>query len=239
MTDLSALELEVATFEERHDGLASQALGKFALVYGDAVVGTYDTEREAIVRGRSQFGYVPILVERITIGDEASPPTDTVVGFGQRRDLAMEPIIWRQIHGALHHFGPVARVTIGMTETDAHAVSRNGAPVPQPISGGALIDTGATFSALDQEVIAELGLQPVGRLDVAGFDATRTQLRYDAQLLFEDGMPLEIVASGTQLRRPSESPIPGYEALLGRDVLAIATLTYDGVEERISLEFRS
>jgi hypothetical protein len=238
MTGPSVLEREATTFEERRAELASQALGKYALVHGDAVAGIYGTEREAIVTGRSQFGYVPILVERITTEDEANPPIDTVVGLGWNGGMAMEPITWHQIHGALHHFGPVARVTIGMTETDANVVRHSGAPVLQPIHGGALIDTGATFSALDHEVIAELGLQPVGRLDVAGFDATYTQLRYDAQLVFEDGMHLEIVASGAQLRRPSESPIPGYEALLGRDVLAIATLTYDGVEERVSLQFR-
>jgi hypothetical protein len=238
MTNPSVLEREATTFEERRAGLATQALGKYALVHGDAVVGIYGTEREAIVSGRGQFGYVPILVERITTEDEANPPTDTVVGLGQHGGISMEPITWHQINGALHHFGPVARVTIGMTENDANIVGHSGAAVPQPIYGGALIDTGATFSALDHEVIAELGLQPVGRLDVAGFDATYTQLRYEAQMVFEDAMPLEIVVSAAQLRRPSESPMPSYEALLGRDVLAIATLTYDGVEERVSLQFR-
>ena len=83
-----------------------------------------------------------------------------------------------------------------------------------------------------------MGLQPVGRLDVVGFDAIHTKLRYDAKLVFEDGMPLEILASGSQLRRPRESPIPGCDALIGRDILASAVLAYDGIHERVTLQFR-
>jgi hypothetical protein len=33
-------------------------------------------------------------------------------------------------------------------------------------------------------------------------------------------------------RRPRESPIPGCDALTGRDILASAVLAYDGIHER-------
>jgi hypothetical protein len=238
MADLSVLAHEIATLEAHRAALVSEALGKYALVYSDEVVAIHDTEREAIADGRGRLGYVPILVERITAEGETNPPTNTVSASDQQGERVMEPISWGAPHGALHHFGPVAMVTIGVTEVDSEAITRSGTAVPDPIRGGALIDTGATFSHFDEEIIAELDLQPVGRLDVAGFDAIHTKLRYEAKLVFEDGMPLEILASAAQLRRPRESPIPGYDALIGRDILASAILTYDGIHERVALHFR-
>jgi hypothetical protein len=149
----------------------------------------------------------------------------------------LPPISWRQPAGALHHFGPATKVTIGMTGSASEAAARDGKAVPAPAPGGALIDTGATFSLLDEQLIAELGLQPVGRIDLASSDAVRTELRYDAELVFEDVMSVEVIASIARLRRPRDSPIPGYDALIGRDALANAIMTYDGIHETITLQF--
>jgi hypothetical protein len=238
MADLRVLEHELVTFDANRAALASEALGRYALVYGDEVVAIHDTEREAIADGRGRFGYVPILVERITAEGEANPPTNAVRTSDKNGERLMQPISWGVPPRALHHFGPVAMVNIGATEADKAAITHSGMAVPEPIRGGALIDTGATFSQIDDEIIAELGLQPVGILDVAGFDVIDTKLRYDVKLVFEDGMLLETLASGSQFRRPPDSPIPGYDALIGRDILASAILTYDGTCGRVSLQFR-
>jgi hypothetical protein len=56
-------------------------------------------------------------------------------------------------------------------------------------------------------------------------------------LTFENGVSLEILASGSQLRQPAGSPIPSYGALIGRDILASAILTYDGIQEKVVFQF--
>lgn len=56
---------ELATFEVHRSELLGPATGKFALVHGRDVVGTYDTERDAIAEGYRRFGNVPFLVKEV------------------------------------------------------------------------------------------------------------------------------------------------------------------------------
>ena len=59
------LDKEVETYKVNRDHLLSTAEGKFVLVHGDKVIGTYDTEGDAIAEGYKQFGNVPFLVRQI------------------------------------------------------------------------------------------------------------------------------------------------------------------------------
>lgn len=59
------LEKEFETYKVHRDQLLSTAEGKFVLVHGDKVIGTYDTEGDAIAEGYKQFGNVPFLVRQI------------------------------------------------------------------------------------------------------------------------------------------------------------------------------
>ena len=56
-------------------------------------------------------------------------------------------------------------------------------------------------------------------------------------MMFEDGISVEIIASNSRLRRPPDSPVPSYDALIGRDILVNAIMTYDGLREMIMLQF--
>lgn len=237
MNSVELLRHEIETFEACRASLGAEAVDKYALVHGDDVVGLFTSEREAIVEGRTQFGYVPILVERVTADGKPNAPqvTVTMLDFGQ--DPSAGTIHWVQPGGALHHFGPVARVSIGVTEIVSEGIERSGGLVPSPVSGNALIDTGASFSALDENVVSALGLQPVGRLDVAGHSETITSLRYDTVLMMDDRIPLEVLVTENRLRRSEGIPVPSYDALIGRDILVGAILTYDGISGRVSLQF--
>jgi predicted aspartyl protease len=235
-----ALQQEIAAFETNRGQLVTKSSNKYVLVHGDEIVAIYESESKAIEDGRSRFGYVPILVERITADTEVGLPTMTAYAPSQHGGDLLAPISWKQsFGGGLHHFGPVAMVTIGVTDADSEAIIRSGAVVPTPIRAGALIDTGSTYSSLDQQFIAQLGLQPVGRIDVSGFDSTITLMRYEAEIVFEDGMHLKIIGSSAQLSRPAESRVPSYQALIGRDVLNSAIFTYDGIHGEVKLQFRT
>ena len=61
----SVLATELETFEAHKVALLAEAKGKFALVHGHEVVGSYDTEGDAIAQGYRQFGNVPFLVKEI------------------------------------------------------------------------------------------------------------------------------------------------------------------------------
>lgn len=61
----SELEKELETFEAHKVELLAKSCGRFALVKGDEVVGTFDTTDDAIQHGYERFGNVPFLVKEI------------------------------------------------------------------------------------------------------------------------------------------------------------------------------
>jgi hypothetical protein len=62
---MTQLAQELATFEREKARLLAQARGKFVLIKGDDVIGTYDTQIDAINEGWRRFGNVPILTKQI------------------------------------------------------------------------------------------------------------------------------------------------------------------------------
>jgi len=121
--------------------------------------------------------------------------------------------------------GPRLVVAVRLPEIWARRLREDGAPVPVPVTGDALIDTGSSVSGLDGSVITRLGLPPV-RSDVITTPTRRSvQLTYPAQMSFSevdfpdltgnDFIELELQAFGVI-------------ALLGRNALARFTLSYDG-----------
>ena len=59
------LEKELATYERHREELVLANEGKFVLIHGDAVAGVWDTYKDALASGYSQFGLEPFLVKRI------------------------------------------------------------------------------------------------------------------------------------------------------------------------------
>jgi hypothetical protein len=63
------LEIELRFFNQHRHELFQAASGKFALVKGEEVLGTFESETEAIRNGYEKLGNVPFLVKRITEAD--------------------------------------------------------------------------------------------------------------------------------------------------------------------------
>ena len=59
------LEEELKTYDTHRDELIGKAEGKFVLIRGGAVLGTYDSKMDAIRQGYQQFGNVPFLVKQV------------------------------------------------------------------------------------------------------------------------------------------------------------------------------
>lgn len=56
---------ELATYEAKKSQLLAEHKGKFALIYGDEVMGVFDSEMNALQAGYEKFGPVPLFIQQI------------------------------------------------------------------------------------------------------------------------------------------------------------------------------
>jgi len=123
--------------------------------------------------------------------------------------------------------GAAISVEIAVPSALAESLAERGEPLPEPRLGQALIDTGASLTAVDEEVLKALGLQPTGQIRLATpCQANVPASIYPVRMSFPkttisvvgDGLAV----AGVTLRHQ------GYVALLGRNFLARAVFTYNG-----------
>ncbi|MDR1367245.1 MAG: hypothetical protein LBJ76_00815 [Candidatus Accumulibacter sp.] len=67
---MGVLDKEVATYNANLSSLLEQQ-GKFVLIKGDEIVGTFDTYGDALKQGYAQFGLDVFLVKRIMLAEHA------------------------------------------------------------------------------------------------------------------------------------------------------------------------
>jgi len=132
----------------------------------------------------------------------------------------------------LRAVGPVLPVQIEIPSILASQLQQAGRTPPEPAEGFALIDTGASASAVDESVIRQLGVQPVGAGRISTPSGTHLQSKYPARFAFPGTTIPGIEFSqlfGAQL---SGQNLPGLRgqllALVGRDILQAFVLIYNG-----------
>ena len=121
--------------------------------------------------------------------------------------------------------GPKIAVEIGVPVVLAEFLERSGLPVPPARKGFALVDTGASITAVDEEVVASLGIQPIGQMKLSTASQSRSAWLYAARLTCTAAAvpvleALDIVGCTLQPQ--------GFIALLGRNFLRKVVLVYDG-----------
>lgn len=67
---MSALDKDLETYREKLPSLLLSE-GKFALVHGGEIVGTFDTYADALAEGYKQFKLEPFLVKQIQAVEQA------------------------------------------------------------------------------------------------------------------------------------------------------------------------
>jgi hypothetical protein len=135
---------------------------------------------------------------------------------------------------ALTQFGPFVDVVISVHRRDATAAAAAGRPVPEPVGGRAIIDTGSSTTAITFETAARLKLDPVGRMQVGtGTDVVRAPT-------FAVSITFPAHSITLDFERAPGLPVgqQGNIAIIGRDVLGRALFSYDGPKGTTSLEFR-
>lgn len=133
---------------------------------------------------------------------------------------------------ALQQRGPVIQVTVSLAQASAQALVQAGKTAPTPVSGLALIDTGATATCIDNAAAATMGL-PV--IDVVSMtSATHANLPCNVH-------PIAIEVAGTKINIEAPRALganlaaQGLLLLIGRDVLQHCNLVYTGLVGTITL----
>lgn len=130
--------------------------------------------------------------------------------------------------------GPTVPVAVSLAQAHIDFLQQKGLPIPPPVPGLGLIDTGATFCSIDETVIQRLGIPPYGSADIIGVAGPSQRLTYPASLSFP-GTPLSSVTfvdfHGADLSKA------GIIAIIGRNVLKGFVLVYNGPGGHVSLSY--
>lgn len=141
----------------------------------------------------------------------------------------------------LLEIGPVLPVQVDIPRKLAELLQSQGQPLPQSVRGLALIDTGATRTAVDEGVVQLLGVQPMGIANVGTAAGMQQQSMYSARLSFP-GTPipgmdfaqiLSVNLSGHAIPQLKDRLI----VLIGRDILAHFVMIYNGTSASVTLAF--
>ncbi len=121
--------------------------------------------------------------------------------------------------------GPRLNVEVHVPQPLATLLSQQGKPIPKPAPGLALIDTGASITAVDDSVITSLGVQPIGVTTVHTPSGSAPQNQYPVRFVFPgSSLPeLSVTQAIGSVLRPQ-----GIVALIGRDALSSVILVYNG-----------
>lgn len=130
--------------------------------------------------------------------------------------------------------GPVINVEISLPQKLAEQWSETEHALPAPHVGIALIDTGASRTCVDRQAIQDLAIPQIGVERVYTPQGSEEQYKYPARISFP-GTPLPAVefssVFGAQLREQ------GLVALIGRDLLSLFVLTYNGPGGFVTLAY--
>jgi hypothetical protein len=147
--------------------------------------------------------------------------------------------------------GPIAMATWRVPQALEMALQKAGRPVPPPIHGGLLIDTGATRTCIADDAAKDLGLTPIGLRTTFGASGPGQLAVYQALLLLSITDPItgDQVTVGSEMQATAivqlnhaghnveRNGVPlRIVGLLGRDFLRHTKLTYDGAAGTVEVQ---
>jgi len=132
----------------------------------------------------------------------------------------------------LHREGPKIKVRIGLPSIMAQQLKQQGKKLPL-IEGEALVDTGASISAVDRQVFQQLAISPIGVVTVRSPTIPQQQNLYPVTFIFPE---LRLTAESTGVIG-SNLLNQGIVALIGRDLLTKFVFIYNGSSGSFTLAF--
>jgi predicted aspartyl protease len=127
--------------------------------------------------------------------------------------------------------GPCVQVSITLADQIASELVKRQEPVPAPVSGMALIDTGAISTCIDEETAKQMQLPIINVVNMASASHPSTKANQYPVKFQIVGIPMffNSTATGAPLK------VQGLIALIGRDLLQHCTMIYNGSLGQISL----
>jgi len=123
--------------------------------------------------------------------------------------------------------GPLLPVAVAVHPILAQQLRGSGATPPAPVGGVGLIDTGASVSAVDSSVVSQLGIPPIGTINVGTAGGVQQQAQYPASFSFP-GTGLPTINFNFVIGSNLTGQQPPIIALIGRDVLRHFVMIYNG-----------
>lgn len=132
----------------------------------------------------------------------------------------------------LQQRGPVVQVAVTLEQAFSAALAQQGKLIPQPSTGLALIDTGASNTCIDDDAARSMNLPviDVGSMHSASHAKIPSNI-YPIQIAII-GFPIQFRSPRTMGAALKEQ---GLLMLLGRDILQQCTFFYNGVTGQITL----
>ncbi|MGB7209051.1 MAG: retropepsin-like aspartic protease [Pyrinomonadaceae bacterium] len=132
--------------------------------------------------------------------------------------------------------GPVMDVAVAVSSLRADALTLAKQAIPDAIVIRALVDTGASCSCVDPDVLTSLGLTPTGSASIhtpstGGIAAHYDQ--YDVDLMLTH--PKLVLNVQNVPVVATELGMQGIQGLIGRDVLENCLLIYDGQSKEFTI----
>lgn len=129
--------------------------------------------------------------------------------------------------------GPVIRVLLSISEEMQQALVAEGKPIPEPVAGLALVDTGATRTCVDETSARRAGLPTRGTAKMASASHPEHEVPVFAGRVILDSININTPsAMGVNLSGFHELVV-----LIGRDMLQNCLFVYDGNAGTMSLAF--
>ncbi len=131
--------------------------------------------------------------------------------------------------------GPEFRVQVSVHPALAQELMRRGDTPPPPIQGMALVHTGASQTLVDERIVDQLSIPPMGMQRLRTFLGDPVTLStHFLRLELGDERPWEGIVVAAPLAVHRKETI----VLIGRDLLRHAHFVYNGREARLRMEIR-
>jgi len=139
---------------------------------------------------------------------------------------------WEVPPEELRERGPLCNIEISVPQVMIDLLAESDQPIPDSIPGPALIDTGASISAVDMAVLEALQINQVDVIELATpSNPQAIGPGFPARFIFRDKVIELSIVLGADLR-----PFNAI-AIIGRDILSNCLLIYFGTRERVLLSY--
>ncbi len=135
--------------------------------------------------------------------------------------------------------GPLLKATVGVSAERSEALTKAGKAVPTGQGVDALVDTGASCSSVDPSVLQALDLTPTGNVPIYTPSGKANLDQYDVGLLIPgaDATHAPLIFPTIPVVAAELKTEQGFDVLIGRDILSMCMLIYNGTQGFYTLAF--